>query len=75
MLRICPYQNIQHTLLLPYFGELVTAHGYRHASRVHRGRSSTVEDCYAADALYYDVDFSLGNEVSMCFAFGDYHLC
>jgi hypothetical protein len=59
MLRICPYQNIKHTLLLPGFCELITAHGDCHASCVHSGRGSPIEDGYAADTLYYSFDFGL----------------
>jgi hypothetical protein len=59
MLRIRPHQNIQHTLLLSNFCELVTTHCYRHACRVHGWRSSAIEDGNAADALYYGIYFSL----------------
>jgi hypothetical protein len=59
MLRIRPDQDIKHALLIPDVRELVTAHGYRHASCVHSGRSATVEDRDTADALYYRVDFGL----------------
>lgn len=59
MLRIRPHQDIKHTLLISDLGELVTAHGDRHASRVHGWRSAAVEDRHAADAFYYCVDFGL----------------
>jgi len=61
MLRICPYQDIKHTLLISDIRELVTTHRYRHAGRVHSGRSTAIENRYAADALYYGCDLGLGN--------------
>jgi hypothetical protein len=59
MLRFLPHQDIKHTLLVSDLGELVTAHGDRHASCVHGWRSAAVEDRHTADALYYCVDFGL----------------
>jgi len=59
MLRVRPHQDIKHTLLVSDLGELVTAHGDRHASCVHGWRSAAVEDRHTADALYYCVDFGL----------------
>jgi 7-cyano-7-deazaguanine synthase in queuosine biosynthesis len=59
MLRIRPHENIQHTLLIPALSELITTHCYRHTSGVHCGRCSAIEDRYAADTLYYYVDFGL----------------
>jgi hypothetical protein len=63
VLRIRPHQDIKHTLLVSRLSELVTAHGDRHASCVHGWRSTAIEDCYAADALYHCVDFGLDCEL------------
>jgi hypothetical protein len=63
MLRVRPHQDIKHTLLISHLSELITAHGDRHASRVHGRRSAAVKDRHAADALYYCVDFGLDCEL------------
>lgn len=67
MLRISPHQDIKHALLISDIRELVTAHRYRHASRVHGGRSTAVEDCHAADALYDGCDFGLEQDQLVMF--------
>jgi hypothetical protein len=64
MLRIRPHQDIKHTLLISDIRELVTAHRYRHTGRVHSGRSTAIEDRYAADALYHGCDLGLRSWIS-----------
>jgi hypothetical protein len=75
MLRICPHQDIKHTLLVSHLSELVTAHRDRHASRVHGRRSAAVKDRYAADTLHYCVDFGLDCELVWNVIFSSAVIC
>jgi hypothetical protein len=52
MFSISVYQHIQNTMLLSPILKLVPDHSYRHASRVHSRRSTTIRNRNTTKALY-----------------------